>query len=138
MCYKINGDQTTLDITCALGNFTECLEREDITGRFDKYRYCAANGRQVLLGHHNGLDGIEPGHVIEVHLLRRGESKGVANSVFISKGLNYHRQVDSWEELRRFMKEGWIIGTERHPGLKICFADKGRNYRRRANRIFVI
>jgi len=53
MAYMINGDDTTLDVDATIGTFAESLGRDDIADAFVDYKFCAANGCQVLLGHHD-------------------------------------------------------------------------------------
>ncbi len=65
MAYMINGDDTVLDASVSTGTFSECLQRADITGSFDDHRFCTANGRQVLLGHHE-IAPVQTGRTVDV------------------------------------------------------------------------
>jgi len=135
MAYMVDGNDTALDVDAAMGTLTECLERDDITGSFDAYRFSVANGRQVLLGHHS-LGSVQPGNVAE--LAAPGRDVGTAvNTVFVTRDSAQPRSAGSWEELRSLLRDDWVIGTARHPGVKNDFRDNGRNYRREADRILV-
>jgi hypothetical protein len=139
MSITINGEDLVLEVESAIGTLAECIEQEDILGSFDDYKYCAANGRQVLLGHHSGVR-IDPGEIRRIRNLSRGKKGKVnsVNSVFVSKGLHHHKAAYTWEELREYLQNGWVIGTERYPGVKICFLSTDRNFQRKAERIFVL
>jgi hypothetical protein len=113
----VDGDNVSLDVDNAIGIIAECLEPGDVSGSFDHYRYCAANGREVLLGHHQ----YPP-----------------VNSVSVSKGPHHHRSARTWEQLREYLRDGWVIGTERYPGVNLWFVSSGRNSRREVDRIFVV
>lgn len=132
MPVTIDGDNVHLDVDRAVGTIADCLKREDIGGPFDDFKYCVANGREVLLGH-QPFPRVRPGEVREMRT-----SDPTVNSVFVSKGLPRHRSASTWEELRRYLREGWVIGTERYPGVKFWFVSSGRNGRREANRILVV
>lgn len=115
------------DIEQAHGTFYDCLAKPGVSGLFDRFEFSALKGRQILLGH----------HVFETpyDIIELGAPGGV-NQVFITYG-NKTRQVYSWEELRAYLREGWILGTDRYPGIKICFANSGRNSRRDSDQILV-
>jgi hypothetical protein len=131
---RIDPDDAILDLEEAIGTFAECLERSNVQGAFDNYRFCVQNGRQVLLGHHDLRNGSG-----EISTTPFEYSKGSAvNTVFVSQEDRGPRHAQTWEELREALKEGWLIGTRRYPGVKICFADNGRNFRREAERILVL
>jgi hypothetical protein len=51
----LDSDLLVLDPDCAVCTIVDCLENTAITGPFDNYLYCAANGRQVLLGSESSL-----------------------------------------------------------------------------------
>jgi len=123
--------QTPLDPELALGTIAKCLSNPAVTGSFDNFLYCAANGRQLLLGHH-GREAVRPDHVIQA------EGFPFLNYVFVSKDPQHHRHAATWEELRDYLEQGWVIGTERYPGVKIWFASTARNSRREPERIFVL
>ena len=57
MTVRIDPDDAILDLAEAIGTFAECLERSNVKGAFDNYRFCVQNGRQVLLGHHTLISG---------------------------------------------------------------------------------
>jgi hypothetical protein len=128
----IDGSDVKLNVNAAIGTIADCVEREYVKGSFDDFRYCVANGREVLLGHHQ-VPQVKPGEIRE---MRTSDSS--VNSVFVSKGPNHHRSASTWEELREYLREGWVIGTERYPGVKFWFVSSGRNSRREANRIFIV
>ena len=133
MTITIDLTDAILDLDEAIGSFAECLERSKVNGAFDDYRFCVQNGRQVLLGHHFTGD--------QEALPKTGIvswSGGSINTVFVSKEDRGPRHVQTWEELREALKDGWLIGTRRSPGVKIYFADNGRNNRREADRILVL
>lgn len=119
-----------LDPDRAVGTVADCLEDARVTGPFDSYLYCVANGRRVLLGHQD-TPTITEGHRVVI----RGS---YIDSVFVSRGNYRHRDRTTWEELREAVSEGWVIGTERYPGVKIWFCSAGRNSRREPERIFVL
>lgn len=126
----IRKEELVLDTESGIGSIKLCLEVGDLRRPFDNFQYCVANGRQVLLGHH-GHGPIQQDWKIEFP-----RTKSV-NYMFVSKGTNY-RKAYTWMELRELLYEGWIIGTQRYPGVKIWFASTGRNSRREIERIFVI
>lgn len=110
----------------ALCTLDEAIERPNITGCLGDYLYCVKNGRQILLGHDGGLAPLGPGSTV-----------GVVQYIYVSKDLTHHRHTETWEELRDYMRAGWVIGTIRYPGVKFWFMDNGRNNRRAPERIFV-
>ena len=126
----IRKEELVLDTESSIGSIKLCLEVGDLRRPFDNFQYCVANGRQVLLGHH-GHGPIQQDWKIEFQ-----HTKSV-NYMFVSKGTHY-RKAYTWMELRELLYEGWIIGTQRYPGVKIWFASTGRNSRREIERIFVI
>lgn len=112
------------DSICSLA---EAINNPQISGRFGDYLYCVKNGRQVILGHG---DWEQPLH--ENHRLI------TAQTVFMSKNDgNYHRRPSTWEEMRELLSQGWVLGTNRYPGIKIWYPDNGRNYRRSPEEIYV-
>lgn len=125
--------QTPLDPELALGTIAECVSNPAVTGSFDNFEYCAANGRQLLLGHHD-IDAVRPGHVIRAESFQSPS----LNYVFVSKDPQHQRHAATWQELRYYLEESWVIGTERYPGVKIWFASTARNSRRELERIFVL
>jgi hypothetical protein len=131
---RIDPDDSILDLEEAIGTFAECLERSNVQGAFDNYRFCVQNGRQVLLGHHTLISGRRD--ILKTSFAV--SSRSSVNTVFVSKEARGPRHAQTWEELREVLKEGWLIGTRRYPGVKICFADNGRNFRREAERILVL
>lgn len=116
-------DLRSSDAFCTL---EEAIARPDITGCFGDYLYCVKNGRQVLLGHGGNLEPMSPGSVVTT-----------VQSVFVTKGPYQHRNPETWEALRDYLNQGWIIGTVKQPGIKLWFADNGRNNRRTPERLFV-
>jgi hypothetical protein len=133
MTITIDLADAILDPAEAIGSFAECLERSKVNGAFDNYRFCVQNGRQVLLGHQftGGKETLPKTQSV----FWTGK---LVNTVFVSKKDRGPRHVQTWEELREALKEGWLIGTRRSPGVKIYFADSGRNNRREAERILVL
>lgn len=127
MSITLSWNKREKDVGQALGTVYNCLAQPGITGSFDGYEFSALNGRQILLGHH----GFETPYDI-IHL---DTPKGV-NWVFITYG-NKKRKVHSWEELRSCLREGWILGTDRYPGIKICFVSSGKNSRRDSDQLLV-
>lgn len=115
--------------SAAIGTIAECIQNPEVAGDLIDYDYFVLNGRRVLLGHYDfpavgaDTDSVEIGgsHI---------------NSIFVTQG-NRRRSVTTWEELRSLLAEGWVIGTERRPGVKIWFASTGRNSRRDPAKIYV-
>jgi hypothetical protein len=114
----------------AIGTIAECIQNPDVSGDLIDYDYFVLNGRRVLLGHYDfppvasvpsGLSIVEGGNI---------------NSIFVTQG-NRKRNVTTWDELRALLSDGWVIGTERRPGVKIWFASTARNSRRDPDKIFV-
>jgi hypothetical protein len=130
MSVTISKDELVLDKVSAIGSINDCLDSGDLWGEIDKFQYCVRNGRQVLLGHHN----IGPIH--ESLIIKTAHRRSV-NYIFMSRG-KQHRSLYTWNEVRDLLLDGWIIGTERYPGVKIWFASTGRNSRRDMKHIFVI
>lgn len=93
--------------------------------------FCTRNGRQIILGHR---ENINPNNSEFIIL-----SKPV-NTVFVTHPelIHKHKSLTTWKELRDILKGGWNIGTIRYPGLKFCFVDNGRNYRRVEQHILVL
>jgi len=110
----------------AVCTFAEAILDERISGNFGDYFYCVKNGRQVVFS--QGYS--EPMGV--------GSRISTVHDVFMSKndGCYYHHPA-TWEELRELLKQGWVIGTDRRPGVKFCFPDNGRNFRRLPEHLFV-
>ncbi len=129
MGVTIRKDELVLDAESAIGSIKLCLEVGDLRRPFDSFQYCVANGRQILLGHH-GYKSVQQDCKIESL-----NNKSV-NYIFVSRG-TYHQKAYTWLELRDLLYEGWRIGTQRYPGVKIWFASTGRNSRRDMDRIFV-
>ena len=96
MAYTISGDDTMLDVDAAIGTFAERLGRDDIAGAFDDYRFYAANGRQVLLGHHDAAP-VHPGEIIDMgsHSRAGGESGAAVNAAFVTKESNQPRHASN-------------------------------------------
>jgi hypothetical protein len=130
MRVTISKDELVLDKESAIGSINDCIETGSLSGAFDKFQYCVRNGRQVLLGHHDN------GPILESIKIATSHSKSV-NYIFMSKGKQY-RSAYTWNEVRDLLLDGWIIGTERYPGVKIWFASTGRNSRRDMKHVFVI
>jgi hypothetical protein len=130
MSVTIRKDELILEKESAIGSINDCLEAGSLSGAFDKFQYCVRNGRQVLLGHHDF------GPILESRIIESPHRKSV-NYIFMSKGKQY-RIAYTWNEVRYLLLDGWIIGTERYPGVKIWFASTGRNSRRDMKHIFVI
>jgi len=127
---RIVQEDLVIHPSAAIGTIAECIQNPDVTGDLINYTFFVLNGRRVLLGHYvfspvqntpNGLVIIE------------GED---INSIFMTQG-NRKRHVTTWEELRSRLAEGWVIGTERYPGVKIWFASTARNGRRGPEKIYV-
>jgi len=110
----------------SLYTLAEAIQRPDITGRFDYYLYCVENGRQVLLGHNSIVEPMGP-----------GSTASTIQYIFVTQGNTHHHRTETWEELRDYLRQGWIIGTVKQPGAKLSFMDTGRNNRRVPERIFV-
>jgi hypothetical protein len=130
MSVTISKDELVLDKESAIGSINDCLEAGGLNGALDKFQYCVRNGRQVLLGYHGN------GPILESVIIETPIRKSV-NYIFMSKG-KQHRNAYTWNEVRNLLIDGWIIGTERYPGVKIWFASTGRNSRRDMKHIFVI
>lgn len=115
--------------SAAIGTIAECIQNPEITGDLIDYDYFVLNGRRVLLGHHDfpGFDG-------DTEVVEIGGSN--VNAIFVTQG-NRKCNVTTWEEVRSLLTEGWVIGTDRRPGVKIWFASTGRNSRRDPSKIFV-
>lgn len=129
MGITIKIDELIMDTEDAIGSIELCLRVGDLRRPFDYFQYSVKNGRQVLLGHHDN------GPVDSNLTIEKPYTKSV-NHIFMSKGRQY-RKAYSWAELRDLLFDGWIIGTERYPGVKIWFASTGRNSRRETDRILV-
>ena len=115
-----------LDPVDAVCTFAEAISRPDITGNFGDFLYCAQNGQQVLLGH----SGPE--------LLGTGGSATASHSVFMSKDDgSWHRSPVTWEELRDLLSQGWVLGTDRRPGIKTWYPHNGRNWRLTPEDVYV-
>jgi hypothetical protein len=130
MSVAISKDELVLDKETAIGSINDYLEAGNLSGEFDKFQYCVRNGRQVLLGHHDNSPILESIKIATSHT----ES---VNYIFMSRGKK-HLNAYTWNEVRDLLLNGWIIGTERYPGVKIWFASTGRNSRRDMKHIFVI
>jgi hypothetical protein len=133
MSEMTGNDKTILDTRSEIGTFTDCLTAPGITGAFDDYQYCVANGRKVLLGSRDenvaeGSTGITGALAVE----------GPVNTVFVSRDKRHHRSVYTWEQLRAYLQEGGQIGSVRTPGIKIWFVNSGRSARREPDLIFVL
>ena len=94
MTVEIDPDDALLEAHAAIGTFADCLLRADISGPFDNYLFCAANGRQVLLGH-EWFPGLEKSLTIISSTINRrsGPEQVSVNHVFVSRGNNYNRSV---------------------------------------------
>jgi len=114
-----------LDPDKAIGTMEELLQNGVGKGAFGKYLYCLKNGKQVLLGHSNPSP-IGPGGRVSS-----------TQCVFITKGIPYKRNVATWEDLKEYLEQGWIIGTQKRPGIKVWHPLTGRNYRRDPMDIYV-
>ena len=113
----------------AIGTISECIQNPDVTGDLIDYDYFVLNGRRVLLGHYDFPEFAKDAQVVEIGGMK-------INAIFVTQG-NRKRHVTTWEELRLLLAEGWVIGTERRPGVKIWFASSGRNSRRGPEKIYV-
>jgi len=131
MSTRINFEKATLEKRMAIGTFAQCLERKDIKGRFDNFKFAvSSNGRQIVLDHHDLYRNKNLGSIAEL--------MGNANTLFVMNEEGKFRKVATWEELRDYLKKGWFMGTKKTPGIKFSFIDKGsKNYRRDASRILV-
>jgi len=117
---------TSLSAASALCTFADAIKNKDITGRFSAFMYCVRNGRNVLLGHGYG-DKMEAGGLVSYNY-----------GVFITKeDGRYKKNVYTWEELRQYLSEGWILGTDRKQGVKVHFPNSGRNNRLQPERIYI-
>ncbi len=117
---------TSLSISSALCTFADAIKNLDITGSFGNFMYSVKNGRQVLLGHGYG-DKLDAGTIDTNN-----------HSVFITRqDGRYKKHVITWEELRQYLSEGWVLGTERRQGIKVNFPDSGRNNRLQPERIYL-
>ena len=116
-----------IDISTAFETFADAINDANFTGNFGEYLYCNKNGRQILLGYHDGTK-MELGYeIVYVH------------PVFISKDHgSYKKNVRTFEELRSHLSEGWMIGTNRRQGIRISFTDKTENRRLDPRYIFIV
>jgi hypothetical protein len=129
----IGNDKTILDTRLAIGTFTDCLTVPGITGAFDDYQYCVANGRKILLGSRD--ENVSEG---SAGIAGASATEGSVNTVYVSRDKRHHRSVYTWEELRAYLQEGGFIGSVRTPGIKIWFVNSGRSARREPDLIFVL
>jgi hypothetical protein len=118
---------TSLSASSALCTFADAIKNTEITGHFGDFLYCMDNGRQVFLDHANG-GKLATGTLITYNC-----------SVFITKqdGL-YKKHVQTWEELRQYLSEGWVLGTDRKQGIKVNFPDSGQNNRLQPEKIYLL
>ena len=123
-----------LDPGTGFGSFESVLSNPEITGPFDSFTFCAANGRQVLLGHKPFGAGELADDQSEIQI----SSRPAVNTVFMTKDVIYHRGARTWEEVRKLMAEGYVFGTARHPNIKVWVAGTSRNSRLAPERIFVL
>jgi len=114
-----------LDPEKAIGTVENLLQNGVGKGTFGKYLYCLKNGKQVLFGHSNPYP-VGPGSRVTS-----------TQCVFITKGIPYKRNVATWEDLKAYLEQGWNIGTEKRPGIKVWYPLTGRNYRRDPKDIYV-
>ena len=129
MGVTIKIDELILDTESAIASIKLCLDVGDLRRSFDNFQYSVENGRQVLLGHHDN------GPVKSEMRMEHPNTESV-NYIFMSKSRQYCKAY-SWVELKKLLFDGWIIGTERYPGVKIWFVSTGKNSRRETGRILV-
>lgn len=115
----------SVDLEDAIGTISDLIKNEAISGSFGDYLYGLRSKKQVLLGHEYPSP-VSPGGTV-----------GSAQYIFVTKGIQYKRHAETWEDLRELLDQGWIIGTERRPGVKIWYPVLGRNHRRDPDDIFV-
>jgi hypothetical protein len=123
---QITLETLVIDPELAIGTVEDCLLNPGVTGDLIDYVFFVLNGRRVLLGHYDLPPVDSP--------MRIGGPN--TNYIFITQG-DRKRHITNWEDLRVFLAENWIIGTECRPGVKIWFASTGRNSRRSPEKIFV-
>lgn len=130
MSTKINSKKAKLEKDRAIGTFDQCLERKDIKGSFDNFKFAVSNCRQIVLNHQNLYRDKDMGSIAKI--------MGNANTVFVMNEEGKNRKATTWEELRDYLKQGWFVGTKKTPGIKFSFIGGSRkNYRRDASRILV-
>jgi len=110
----------------SIGTISECVENVAVTGELIDYCFFVANGRRILLGHYD---------FPAITSFTEISGAGI-NAIFVTQG-NRKKHITTWENLRAHLKDGWIIGTVRYPGVKIWFASTGKNSRRDADKILV-
>lgn len=99
---------------------------DKVNGEFEQYLYGLQNGKQVLLGHH------------PFPALNIGDTVSLTQYVFVSReDGTQRRQLATWEALREYLSQGWVIGTDRYPGVKLWLASKGHNLRRPLETVYV-
>ena len=116
-----------LDVRDAIGTLQDCSQKSDLEGALGDYQYAWKTGRQILLGSHNQQQALEVDSRVSM-----------TQVIFLSKDNGrLQRRATTWGELRDLLAEGWVVGTDRSPGVKCFYPSTGRAIRRRMEDIFV-
>lgn len=104
----------------------DCLQDETVEGALGDYLYAWKNGQQILIGTR------QQGALLEESVLE------TTAFVFMSKDEGrQQRRPSTWNELRALLAEGWVVGTDRKPGVKGWYPQTGRSIRRQMQDIYV-
>ena len=106
---------------------TDCIQDEAIEGALGDYLYAWKNGQQILIGSRQ-QEGALPDDSVVV----------TTSFVFMSKDDGrQQRRPTTWNDLRALLAEGWVVGTDKKPGVKAWYPKTGRSIRRQLQDIYV-
>ena len=120
-----------LSLDNAICSFSDAIENKKITGCFGDYLY-SVNGNQIIL---DNLDLYYRFQEYDLVISITGYQR-VLMSKAGSSG-KYRRQVQTWEDLRQALEEGYVIGTDKKRGIKTFRLKSGTNYSYSPEDIFV-
>jgi len=115
-----------LDLGDAIGTMLECSQDVTVEGALGDYIFAWKNGQQILIGSR------------QQEALTEESVVGTTPFVFMSKDDGrQQRRPTTWSDLRALVAEGWVVGTDRKPGVKGWYPKTGRSIRRQMQDIYV-